>query len=1007
MSQSDEDQPTQGLNPSESPTLDSARVAEQRGVASALAEGTRFGPYLLKRLLGMGGMGEVWEAEQVESSRRVALKVLRRGFGDPTERARFLREGRLAASVNHPNSVYVFGSEEIDGTPAITMELLAGGTLKDVVAREGALPPARAVDAILQVVAGLEAAQAIGVLHRDVKPANCFVDTDGTVKVGDFGLSVSTLARQESHLTMTGSFMGTPAYASPEQVRCDTLDVRSDIYAVGATLYFLLTGKAPMDEGQLGKMLAAVLEKAPTPPRQLCKAIPRDLERIVLRCLEKDPIRRYQDYSSLRAALEPFTSAAPAPATLGLRLAAGLIDETLFAMFGMLFLMPAVTQWGFPATSVRVELASQFVSLVYFAVLEGFGGASVGKRLCGLKVVRPGMGRPGPWVALLRAAVYSLPGSVPSFLVPLLGLDTSTGRGGLLGTVIWGLGTIILFASVRRRNGFAGLHELVSGTRVIVRVDAVPTEVPTVELSGEAPIRADGKVGPYAVRGTLREDGAERLLLGFDEMLRRPVWIMVSAPGPPVSDARRDLARAGRLRWLAGFRGEWDAWDVYEAPEGEPLAVALQKRHDWATVRRWLLDLAEEVRAASAENLPSPLLALERVWITSRGHARLLDFDGPRSDGPRQPAFGSGGCDLASAQTFLAALGEAAAKAPLPLHAAAFLQKLGVAGFASFDDLEATVATLQVRPAAVSRGRRGAPLLPCVAPVLALLGFFLIVNTLSSAWKKAHPEPALVNACLGRLDSLSAAKTGYSLGYRIGALTAQIAGRSNRSESPETLAAGDKAKADERDRLETYLVGRHRAALSDEALAIMPPTITSPALQDRHRRLIAEALAHHPHPSEADVAMAEKELAPHLERTRKKIASPAWEDVLGPPLTGLVLILGILGTFGIVLAVMIPGGLLLRLFGIALVDRKGNEATRWLSFLRAVVVWWAPLLLATGLSVLVLLAGRLGHPTVGMLALVVFGVSLCAAYLAGIVVALLNPKQGLQDYFLGTYLVPR
>jgi hypothetical protein len=119
--------------------------------------------------------------------------------------------------------------------------------------------------------------------------------------------------------------------------------------------------------------------------------------------------------------------------------------------------------------------------------------------------------------------------------------------------------------------------------------------------------------------------------------------------------------------------------------------------------------------------------------------------------------------------------------------------------------------------------------------------------------------------------------------------------------------------------------------------------------------------------------------------------------------------LGILGTFALVLALAIPGGLLLRLFGIALVDRKGNEATRWLSFRRAVVVWWAPLLLASGLigALFLLLVGPLGRPTVLILAEILFSVSLCGAYLAGIVVALVNPQQGLQDRFLVTYLVPR
>ncbi len=168
MSRSDEEEPTQAPNPSESPTLDSPVVAERRGASPDLTPGACFGPYLLRRLLGRGGMGEVWEAGQIESSRRVALKVLRQVFGEAAERARFLREGRLAAAVNHPNSVYVFGSEEIDGAPAITMELLAGGTLKDVIVRDGALPPARAVDAILQAVAGLEA----GAVSRGAAPGH-------------------------------------------------------------------------------------------------------------------------------------------------------------------------------------------------------------------------------------------------------------------------------------------------------------------------------------------------------------------------------------------------------------------------------------------------------------------------------------------------------------------------------------------------------------------------------------------------------------------------------------------------------------------------------------------------------------------------------------------------------------------------------------------------------------------------------------------------------------------
>src|SRR5215217_2966882 len=147
-----------------------------------------FGGYRVLRLLGKGGMGAVYEADHLESGRRVALKVLGQTLDTPDMRARFLREGQLAAAVRHPNVVAVLAAEEIEGTPVISMELLHDGTLKDRVSKRGPLPVTEAVDAALQIINGLESAHAVGVLHRDVKPANCFGAADGTVKVGDFGL---------------------------------------------------------------------------------------------------------------------------------------------------------------------------------------------------------------------------------------------------------------------------------------------------------------------------------------------------------------------------------------------------------------------------------------------------------------------------------------------------------------------------------------------------------------------------------------------------------------------------------------------------------------------------------------------------------------------------------------------------------------------------------------------------------------------------------------------------
>jgi serine/threonine protein kinase len=195
---------------------------------------TRLGDYQIQRLLGKGGMGVVYEAEHLETGRRMALKLLAQGFDSSQRRTRFIREGRLAAAVNHPHSVYVYGTEEINGVPAIAMELVDGGTLRDRVKESGPMPIGEVIDAILQVISGLEAAQEVGVLHRDVKPANCFIDLNGKTKIGDYGLSISNEAQAIPDLSSDGRMLGTPAYASPEQLRGEPLDVRSDIYLLFA-----------------------------------------------------------------------------------------------------------------------------------------------------------------------------------------------------------------------------------------------------------------------------------------------------------------------------------------------------------------------------------------------------------------------------------------------------------------------------------------------------------------------------------------------------------------------------------------------------------------------------------------------------------------------------------------------------------------------------------------------------------------------------------------------------
>ena len=215
------------------------------------------------RTLGGGGMGVVYEAESSDG-RRVALKLMRPEAEDSTlAEERFRQEGRLASGIVHPRCVFVFDADQEGDRPYIAMELMSGETLKDLVERNGPLSPLEAVTKILDVIDGLREAHALGVVHRDVKPSNCFLESDGRVKIGDFGLSRSVVA--PSHLTQTGGFLGTVLFAAPEQHKAEAVDARTDVYSVCATLFYLLTGRAPVEDarGAAAVVARVVCEPAP------------------------------------------------------------------------------------------------------------------------------------------------------------------------------------------------------------------------------------------------------------------------------------------------------------------------------------------------------------------------------------------------------------------------------------------------------------------------------------------------------------------------------------------------------------------------------------------------------------------------------------------------------------------------------------------------------------------------------------------------------------------------
>jgi Tol biopolymer transport system component len=300
----------------------------------ALSAGTRLGPYEILSALGAGGMGEVYRARDTKLDRAVAIKILPEAFAADTERiARFQREAKTLAALNHPNIAHLHGLEESDGVRALAMELVEGEDLAQRIAR-GAIPVAEALPIAKQMADALEAAHEQGIIHRDLKPANIMVRRDGTVKVLDFGLAKAMEATgiasasvsqfptitTPTHLrqgyggqamSQAGMILGTAAYMSPEQACGKPVDKRADIWAFGCVLYEMLTGQRAFGGQGVSDTLARVIEREPDWARLPATLSPA-LSTYIRRCLQKDPRQRVQAIGDVRLALEgAFETALP------------------------------------------------------------------------------------------------------------------------------------------------------------------------------------------------------------------------------------------------------------------------------------------------------------------------------------------------------------------------------------------------------------------------------------------------------------------------------------------------------------------------------------------------------------------------------------------------------------------------------------------------------------------------------------------------------------------------
>lgn len=275
-----------------------------------VAEAREFGQYRLTKLIGSGGMGEVYLAEHLMMKRPCAVKLIRpEKAEDPTILARFEREVQLTAKLSHWNNIDIFDyGRTADGSFYYVMEFLPGMSLKQLVHEHGPLPPGRVIYLLRQVCWALNEAHQHGLVHRDIKPANIFAAYRGGLydiaKLLDFGL-VRSQAHENNELTMVGSVTGSPLFISPEQVTGEAeADPRIDIYALGGVAYFLLTGTPVFEDEKPMKVMIAHVNTPPEPPSKRKRGVPQDLEDVVLKCLQKEPADRFENADSLLAALE-------------------------------------------------------------------------------------------------------------------------------------------------------------------------------------------------------------------------------------------------------------------------------------------------------------------------------------------------------------------------------------------------------------------------------------------------------------------------------------------------------------------------------------------------------------------------------------------------------------------------------------------------------------------------------------------------------------------------------
>ncbi|QEG39377.1 serine/threonine protein kinase [Roseimaritima ulvae] len=976
-----------------------------------LSPGQKIGSFEILSRLGRGGMGTVYEAQDSDKQRRIALKVLNRPVDNDAARKRFLREGRLAASINHPNSVFVFGTHQVQEYSLISMELVSGGTLEQRVKAEGPLASRQAVDIALQLIDGLEAAYAQGILHRDIKPANCFEDKDGVIKVGDFGLSISTEPKFDACITAAGTLLGTPAFSSPEQLRGDMLDVRSDIYALGATLYYLLTGRTTYQADNLAKLLSQVFEKSPVPPQSLQPEISAELSQLVMRCLAKEPGDRFRNYSELREALLPFSSQVQEPASLGWRTVAGLLDWTALGLVSWVVAALASTtpEPVFGTNYVASRIGAMVFAIgcvLYFALGESIFGQTIAKRILGLRTIGLDGGRPTFLQALTRAAIFVL---LPNLFVLPYNLLFRVGiplepvafesREFVVALLLlgskWGL-LALLFSTARTRNRLAALHGLCSQTRVVSNRDGnlIPQKHPSISLETESmPTTLEQTVGPYQVLHPLETSDGSTFCLGFDPVLLRQVWLRLDD-----SQCQPNPARATRLRWLNRVETDGKVWNVFEAPSGTPLLRYLQTESAACCgMKPWLTDLVRELESALQDETLPDKLELDQLWLTDDKRLKVLDFSAPginRGDAFARQDSATPSTPTSSTEKVRRLFQRLAphirkiyvsqdkTKLPPPLYLTQMLNKWE--SDANIEELlEATESSSERQPLSAGR-RRFAMAAACYAFPLMILFSFLANGLLSSIFFTRHADLKRLHTLVNIAQENEANKDGFKLKKEIAERPELEPKLSTRVQSSARYVAATQ-----------LIAGQFPNVLDDARMQSLP------ALQYFYPAIRTEirTIQQRTQPTNAEIEAASDLLATQIEQREKELSKVHFGGFQMFFLFALLHWIVFVAIPAAIAGFLFQGGLVIHAFRTVIVRTNGVPASSlWILF-RAV------LSALPGCSVAVLLmANQLGWMQ-PVPALFTYG---CIALVIGCgILSSLVGTRSLADRMLGTAIVVR